>query len=281
MSWLPLSIFALVMFSVYDVIARDIGVNSRHPQVFSGIYNLFVALISIFLIFLEPIPQLHLTFPILLLTAVNLTVWGLFGRLEYKVHQKVEASLLTIILKLAPVMSFVIGIIVFQETLTVGKLIGLALILGANLVILSKPESLNINKKGMLLSLVLALLLSMGWSFDKAVSPHYGLALFTVISFLSPAVFALVHPLAKPAEILSEIKLASWRMPLAGLCNGIGYAAFVKALMIGDASQVTPIATATPPLVVLISYVFLKERHRLVSKLLATGLIVGGIVLLR
>jgi uncharacterized membrane protein len=119
--------------------------------------------------------------------------------------------------------------------------------------------------------------LSLGWTFDKALVPYYGVALFAFLSFLSPGIFNLIFPRATLAELVQEVKQSGWILPISALFNVAGYAALLKAYSLGEASRVAPIATSTTPLVVLIGVVFLKERKLLKHKLLAA--IVTGIAI--
>lgn len=277
MTWLFFSLLALFLFSFYDVLSRIIGTKISNPRVYAGVYNLTAAVISVGLFILEPIPTLALNKQIILLTGLGLLIWALFGRLEYYVHQLVEASTLTIILKIAPVLAFIFAIIFFQEEIILRKVIGLMLIIVVNIYLVKIGTKILFTKKSLLLSIGLALLLSLGWTFDKALVPSYGIALFAVLSFLSPGIFNIMFPKAKLAELIHEIKQSGWRLPISALFNVAGYAALLKAYSLGEVSRVTPIATSTTPLVVLIGAVFLKEQKLLKHKLFAA--IITGIAI--
>lgn len=282
MTWLPLSILALFLFSFYEIYARITGVQSQNPRVYSVVYNLTATFLAIPFIFLAPIPNLHLPARIIIFLILDLTSWAVFGRLEYYTHKEVEASTLAVVLKMAPAITFILSLIFFHEAATTSKILGLVCLVSANLILLVGNKHQIINQKGLKYAIGLALILGLSWTLDKFVSPFFGVFLFSAISFGSPAIVNSLTPPVKRSEI--DLELRHTRLTqiiVTALFNLLGYFCFIQALIIGQASKVTPIATTTTPLVMILGIVFLHEKGNLGKKIFAGALIVLGIWLLR
>src|SRR3990172_12592743 len=115
MNWFFYSILALASFVAYDLYSRKLGVNSINPRAFSVIFNGAVVILTPLLLLIEPLSLNPLPIKILLITIINLLSWTLFGRFEYFAHKFVEASTLSIILRLAPALTFIFSIIFLHE----------------------------------------------------------------------------------------------------------------------------------------------------------------------
>lgn len=280
MNWLGYSIIALIIFSGYDLLSRKLGVQSKNPVAFGAVFYLIATLCTPLLLIVEPL-QIPIITPIgVLLTGGSLLAWILFGRVEYTAHKHVEASVLTILLRLGPVITFILSMLFLDEHMTLTKLIGLLLTIFASVLVIGKP-SFSLLRKGLIYGVALALTQGVAWTFDKIVSPIYGVVLFSALSFLAPSLANMFIPPISIRTIIEELHLASWKIVVLAILNIVGYAAMIKALIIGEASSVIPIATATPPLVVLGGVLLLHERKDIAKKCIAVVLVVLAIYLMR
>lgn len=280
MTWQILSILSLVCFAGYEVLSRKISIDSDNPVALSVVYNFVISLLTPLLFFIEPIPKIALTTHSIMLTLLSIAVWALFGRFEYSSHKHVEASLFSIITKVAPVITFILSIIFYKEQVTANKIIGMAVVLSASVYVLFSEEKRKISTKGINFALMTTLLLGIGWTLDKSVAPYYGIALFSAISFLSPTIVNALFPPIGFKALVAELKRVTWKLPVLATFNLMGYASLVKALTLGDASKVTTIASATTPFVVMLSALALNEKSNLTKKLIIGIVTIMGIYLL-
>ncbi len=282
MNWLSYSVIALVTFSGYDLLSRRLGVESKNPRAFGAVYYFVAAFLCPLLLFAEPLVTPSLSGVTLVLTALGLFAWILFGRIEYMTHKYVEASTLTILLRLGPIITFALSALFLAEAVTVPKLIGLLLTVFASILVIGVPSvSLFRKNKDLRYGVLLAGILGVAWTFDKVLSPIYGVVVFGFLTFFVPALANTFVPPLPLAAMRSELQHASWKLIVLGLLNIIGYGAMTKALIIGDATNVIPIATSTPPLVVLGGVLFLGERTDVGKKILAVLLVLVAIYLMR
>lgn len=283
MSWLIYSLLALTFFVVYEIAGRSLATKSDDPRIFATIYNFFVMLIAPGLFLFDQTLPHGISLQIILITIVGLIVWGLFGRFEYVARQNTEASVFTIVAKLAPVLNFFLSLIVFHESWAYSKLVGIALIVGANLLLFAgQKKGAVISAKGLKYTILVSVFLALGWLFDAINVKSWGVATFSIFSFLVPSLVSGLFPLAKISQIKKELSLSPWwQIMLLGFFNLAGYAFMLKALTSGPSSNVIPIVNSATPFVVLFGVIFLGERNHLVRKLIAGIVTLVAIYLMR
>jgi uncharacterized membrane protein len=280
-SWFFFAILSLFGFVAYDLLSRKLAVDSKDPRALSVVFNFLVTIMTPVLLIFGPVKIAPLSWPIVVLTVGSMIAWTLFSRTEYYAHKHVEASTFGIIEKLAPVLTLVFGVSFLGESMSVFKLVGIAFIVISNIYLIWTIGGKRFKiDKGIFFVLLVAIFLSLGWTLDKVVSPFYGLALFSAMSFgVGAIVNAITPPI--PIKILkAELSRTGWKLALLALLNLVAYAALVKGLMLGEASRVTPIATGGTPLVVIFSAMLLGEKDHLWEKLAVAGITVVGIFLL-
>lgn len=283
MSWLILSLLSLISFVLYDVASRFVATRSESPRAFATIYNAVVAVLSLSIFLIDPTPPGALNIRIIFLTLVGLVLWGINGRLEYFVKKHVEASTFAIVAKVAPVGTFLLALIFLHESLSISKLFGVILIILANvLIFINQGKRAILTPEGLRYTVMICSVLAFAWFFDALNVPVWGVATFSVFSFAIGSLISGLFPTISWAEIKRELALTPlWQIAFLGSLNLSGYALMLKAFTVTEASNVIPIATATAPFVVLLSFFLLRERDFLLRKFLAALLTLGGIYLMR
>lgn len=283
MSWLIYSLLALIFFVIYDVTGRYFATRSKNPQAFAVIYNLGVAVMSpIIFLFDRTLPS-GISPYIIGMTVLGLLIWGLNGRFEYFAKKHTEASVFSIVIKLGPVISFFLAILFLKESFTLSKLVGVVLIVLANIILLlGNLSKKKFDLRGIRYTLLLAFILSVAWLFDAVNVRAWGVGTFCMFSFFAPVIMSSYFPTIRKSDLLQELKLTPWwQFLILGFFNLVGYGFMLKALTLGEASNVMPIATSTTPFVVLIGVVFLGERSSLFRKIFASILVLVAIYLMR
>jgi len=282
MNWLAYSLFALFTFTIYELLSRHLSVESKNPLAFGAVFYFAGALVTPILFFIQPIPAIHISPVTLLSTLFGLVAWILFGRIEYSSHKYVEASVLTILIRLGPVITFVLSVLFLREALTAVKMIALLLTIIASVLVVQLPTLKELKKsRHIIYGVVLGVVLGVAWTFDKVLTPVYGVIVYSLMTFLAPAISNVLFPRMPMKALIAELRRASWKLWILALSDIIGYGAMLKALTIGDASSVIPVATATPPLVVLGGALLLGERSNMTKKIIAVLLVIVAIYLMR
>ncbi len=279
MNWFGYALSAVFVFSFYDILSRHLGKNSKNPQAFSVMFNLlssFVALI--FFIFL-PSKFEAKTFWLIVIGVVGLVIWGLFGRIEYEAHKRVQASILTIFTRLAYVVTFILAVVFLHEGVTFKKVTALVLILVANFLVASKLKKKDL--KGVIYAILLSFVLGFGWFIDKFVSSKWGISFYILLSFLSPAIVSFLLPPLNLKTLRNEIKNSTSLIFILPVINVGGYYLLLKAFSLGEGSRVILVIAFTQILTILLGVFILNEREHFYRKILAGAISVIALILLK
>lgn len=279
MLWLIYALLAALLFAMFALLSRVISINSAHPRAYSIIFGLSSALFALLLFALEPFSLKPISGLVLVLTIIATICYGLSDRLLFTISKSIEASLLTIIDKMTPVVTFVASLVFLGESFTLRKLIAVIFILLGNLLVVYKSTVIKFDK-AFFLALFAAACLGVGLTIDKRISIAYALPVYAFINFFMPSLYNTFLPPLPLNTITRELKGAFWRIALLAAISVLGYYFTLKAFSLADASKVVPIMSSSTLLVVLAGAVFLKERTQLGRKVLAGMCVCVGVVLL-
>lgn len=279
MLWLTYALLAALLFAMFALLSRVISINSAHPRAYSVIFGLSSATCSLFLFIVESFSFRPISTIVLVLTVAATVCYGLSDRLLFTVSKSIEASLLTIINKLTPVVTFVASLVFLGEGFTLRKLVAVVFILLGNLLVVYRSTVIKFDT-AFFLALFAAACLGIGLTIDKRVSIAYALPMYAFINFFAPVLYNTFLPPLALSTITREFKGAFWKIALLAAISVLGYYFTLKAFSLADASRVVPIMSSSTILVVLSGAIFLKERSQLGRKLLAGIYVCIGVVLL-
>lgn len=279
MSWLIYALLSATLFAAGALVSRVISVDSSYPRAYSVMFGFISSVLVLFLFLTQPITFHQLPLYVILLTFVATLCYGLGDRLSFFLSKHIEASLLTIIDKLTPVVTFVASLVFLGEALTAKKLIAVILIIVGNVIVVYKSTLIKINK-AFFLALLVAVCVGIALTIDKRVSTSYPLPFYTLINFFMPAVYNISLPPLPVKALAYEFKHAFWRVALFSIITVTAYFCVLKALSLGEASKVVPVQSSSTIIIVLAGVFFLKERTHLRRKFIAGICVFIGVVLL-
>ena len=201
---------------------------------------------------------------------------GIF--LYYKAFSVNKASIAAAVSAIYPIITVFIGILIFAESISFiqGVSIGL-MILGViltslNLKKLSFKSAAKI-EKGLGFALFAALIFGILFALFDILVNKFG-AFFATLYVQAAAVFFLVLYLTTKREnIAVKNKSEIYIFSAIGLFNTVAFVAVAKGFEIGLVSIVTPVSSLYPAVIIILSWLFLKER-------LASNQIIGIIGIL-
>jgi len=163
--------------------------------------------------------------------------------------------------------------------LTWQKGMALFLTLIANVVVvfsgLKRKSTTGINRKGVLIGIIASIFLGLGWSFDKVLSSHLPLPLYTFsVFFFSGIVTLLVPPVGKKVIIREFNEMSIIGTAVLALINVVGFFLYLRAFALGDVSSVIIVTSSATVIAILLGIVLLKERDDIPYKIL------GGVMVL-
>lgn len=279
MLWLVYALLAALLFAVVALLSRVIGIDSAHPRAYSVIFGFVSGICALFLFVVEPFSLRPISITVIVLTICSTLCYSFGDRVVFVVSKSIEASLVTIIDKLTPVVTFVASLIFLGESFTWLKLVAVGLILLGNLLIVFKSTTIKFDTP-FLLALLSAVALGIGLTIDKRISIAYALPVYAFINFFAPALYNTFLPPIALSTVVREAKVAFWRIAVFAAASVLGYYFTLKAFSLADASRVVPIMSSSTLLIVLAGAIFLKERTQMGRKVIAGMCVCIGVVLI-
>lgn len=280
MTWIVFALLSLIFSTTFQVLSRVLAVKSENPRVFSTVFNSIATIFAFLLLFLEP--WSIKSFPpvgIIFLTLLSTILYGVFERTQFYVRKNIDASTLTILFRLAPVITLIASFLILKENITFVKISAVACIIGANILLVSGKRDFKFNKY-LLLAILCAVSLGLAWTIDKKASVYYSTVIYSIIIWTLPVFYIASFPLVSFKSIVTEFKISTWKIPLLAAANVLQFYFQLKALYLADASKVIPVISSSTVLTVLLGIILLKERNNLGRKIIAGALVFIGVLLL-
>jgi len=171
---------------------------------------------------------------------------------------------------------FAASIIILGEELTLKKAIGALIILGGVLLV-NLDKKLTVNKYAVF-AILISSALSIAGVLDKLASPHFPLFFYAMVIWILPLAYIGIP--AKKSHITTAAKEGSWKIPLLASLNALSLVFFVRALQLGQVSNVIPVMATVSVATVIGGVVLLGERRAWQIKLLAGLLATIGVIVL-
>lgn len=277
MNWLGFALLAVAINTTLGLGLRSQTKTVANPRITGLVYNCIAAATSI-IIWLLSGAQLPHNVPLsatglMLISAIG---YGIFQRGQFYFRKHVEVSQLTPVLQAGIIAGLAASFLLLHEPLSTKKLVGIILILGG-VILTNRDSHLNINKytAG---ALFIGSALSVAGIIDKLASPHFPIFFYAMWIWILPLVYIAIPVKAK--DIKTAIKEGNWRTPLLASLNALSLVALVKALQLGEASNVLPVMATTGVATVLGGIIILNERKDWQIKLVAGILVTIGIITL-
>jgi uncharacterized membrane protein len=114
------------------------------------------------------------------------------------------------------------------------------------------------------------------------ISDNFNLAFYTVITDFFPSILIFIFGRHNIKELVEEFNLYDKKMfILSSFCWALMLISSVRAYQLGKVTTVAPILTLTSILNTLYEYVVLKNKNKFFQKLIASLLIITGVLLIR
>lgn len=281
MNWFILTIISAVTYAFAEITSKYVSDKKSEP-VFIGI---IAAAFTTFVMFqfasqeLMKIPTNPWALTGLVVSAMCVAV-GIVTYYEGLKHSDIsEFGLLSRSRTLFVVLG---GIVLFRERFTIFQIIGGLLIL-YSVFILSWEGGRFRFGKGSKFAIITAVLFGIGSLIDKAVIPYYSAIMYTFLMYLLTVAFMFPLAVSRYIEGVKLPKLSTCGILfIVGSLYGISaYCIYAAYLLNGPISLITLASQFEIPITVLWGIFFMKEKKRVVVKLMSMALLIVGIVLLK
>jgi len=279
MTWFFYALTTAVLFSAWSLLSRILSVKSENPRAFSVVYNILAAGCALLLLAFHPQAFRPLPVGAVIVSILALLIWSVYGRTEFYATKYVEASTLSILSRVAPLVTFSVSILVFRESATAVKIVAAGLIMGGNVLAVYQKGGARITR-GVGYALITATAAGLGWVCDKYLVTFYPLALYAALSYAAPNFLVALFPPLPKGAIGKELRRGSWKILILAGCAVGGYFFQLKAFLVGEASRVILVTSTSSVLTILLGIILLGETNNLKRKILAGLLVFIGIVLM-
>lgn len=276
--WLPLSLAAGLLYTVQGLLTRYVLKGDQDAWAFSFYFSLVGALTALPFVLWQPQFATSPTLWLVLLLVGGLIV--LQNYLSFRSTNYLEASVQGSITKVRLLWVLIIGVLFFQESLSVLKIIGTLLTIAAGIVIYFKSTEVK-SKLGFYLTLAATLVYAVIIGLYKVLFSEFNSATLTFFIFAIPAV---MNSFVMPNAIQRIKKMAVTQgksVLIATFLGGFANLAMNQALEMGEASRVLVIIEAFLIILLMGEHIYLKERSDFKRKLVAVGLATIGAILIR
>ena len=196
--------------------------------------------------------------------------------------KNIEASEVTIVSSIRPVVTIISAVTLLNEQFSPTKGLGTLLILSAVFLVSGKIGNFKFNE-GFFYAIGMAVCYGLAITNDKfLIGKITDVLSYLVIGNLLPGIFlTAINPkaLLKVNQFLRLDRVV--KMFLFTIIYATAALLFYLAIKNGAlASQITPIHQATVIFTVALAFIFLKERDQIFKKVLASFLVIFGVILL-
>jgi len=197
--------------------------------------------------------------------------------INLKVYNHLDVSLIALLSKLTTVFSVIFSIILLNETLTIWKFFGGALIIiGAVLLTFKHKKSYNINKTGLYLLFLVIVLYSLGSIVDKLGVTVFNIFTYGFFAYFSAFLLILSYLLFTRKGLL--IKTDAKLVILVSILNIGAYLLLLYAYSITSVINVSIFSNLSVIAVIIGGYLFHKEKGILNKSFAAILMIIGAVL---
>lgn len=280
MSWQILTAISVITLSLSVLLQRlllhhDKSNPYAYVVVFQGLVAVLIGIYAVINGFQAPDFSKY-WFPMLATVLLYST-----GHIVYaKTLQKVEASIFSILFATNAIWAMVIGLFVFDESITLKNLAGVLLIFLSVGVLTEHKKKLKVDL-GIALGLLTGFLFGLATIAWVYVGKYADAASWTSLSFAGPSLVVLLTNISAAKDIrsfLSGKKLI--RMVLLGIFFSISAVTLLIAFQKGSVSLIAPLQQTTIILTMLLGVFFLKEKSHILRKILSAFLCFVGVLLI-
>lgn len=281
MEYIKWVIIYLIFSLLFAQCFKETNRNMKNASALTILLEIFTAL---FALLLSPLFTFKFSLnPKILLTLGAVTIiYAATDRLNIEARYGLAPSTFSVLKQLSTVFLVIFGFVFLKEKIVLTKIIGITLILLANIFLSTNNKGkLELNKY-FIMSLISNFLFAIAMFINVNISDNFNIGLYTVITVLIPALIIKIVSKLSIKDLKQEFKLYdkkkfmivsfSWAMMLISS---------VKSYEYGNISIVAPLLTLSMITNSIYEYFIDKDKKSLKRKLIISLLIVLGIILIK
>ena len=252
---------------------KDAGKLTILLEVFTAFFALF------FLPFFGLKFSTNVTVYLTLLMVV--VIYAVTDRLNIEARYGLDPSVFSMLKQLSTVFLMIFGFIFLKESVVIKKIIGAFIIIAANIILAIDKGKIKFNKY-FIMCFVSNFLFAIAMLINVNISDNCNLAFYTIMTVFLPSILIFIFGRHSINGLIQEFNLYDKpRFLLASFCWCLMLISSVRAYQLGNVTVVAPILTLTSILNTIYEYVIIKNKKHFLQKLVASILIILGVILIR
>jgi drug/metabolite transporter (DMT)-like permease len=282
-SWYFIAIISIIAVAIGEI-AQKLSITSKKD--FSaetinfsiGVLQTIFSLVFVIIIG-ESFPN-NFTPQLFIQLVVSSIIAFFFFKFLYTSYKGNSASISQVIFSLSVIVSTTLGILIFHESVTIAKFIGITVIvIGVIIANYKKGEKFSkYNLLAILAALTYGFLAIMDKSFSTTISIHWYQVLFSA----GYSIISLIFAGRKITREVRQMDILTFRTIFISavtftIFNKLTYLSYSLG---GEIGKVDAINNTNVFLIILMEYFILKERTDIKKKIISSVLAVAGVIIL-
>jgi len=279
MIWLIYALIATLSASIRSIFHRFIMLT-EDPYSYALLENILTAFIFIPVLINEFVFPLNITAWILVLTSSIL--WVFIAIVGFYAYKYTQVSLKSPLSESRVLWVLLFAIIFLKEKLIFDKIFGIILIFISLVILTYKKRKRfgDLSDKGVQLTLLTALLTAGVAIIDKSALQYFTAGTFGFLVYFIPGLILMGFGKKHFKDVKKILKTKHYYLGLVVILGFFFYYFKLKAYEIADVTQVFPIIRLSTAFTVIFGIIFLREKENIWKKIIATVIILFGVLLL-
>lgn len=279
-SWKFWAVFYLISSVTFAQTFKKANRNMKDASCLTVLLELFTAFFALFFL-----PFFSFTFAsdinVYIVLSIVVLIYAATDRLNIEARYGLDPSVFSMLKQLSTVFLMIFGFIFLKEEIVIKKLIGALIIIAANIILTFDNGKFKINKY-FLMCFLSNFLFAIAMLINVNISDNFNLAFYTFMTVFFPAIIISLFSNITVKKLKEEFNLYNKkRFIISGFCWSLMLIASVRAYQLGNVTVVAPILTLTSILNTIYEYFIVKNRKNFTQKLIASLLIMLGVLLIR
>lgn len=275
----------IIIYLIFSLIfAQCFKETNRSMKNASALTILLEVFTALFALILSPIftYKFSLNPQVLLTLSLVTIIYAATDRLNIEARYGLAPSTFSMLKQLSTVFLVIFGFVFLKEKIILTKIIGIILILLANILLsTNKKGKVELNKY-FIMCITSNFLFAIAMFINVNISDNFNIGLYTVITVLIPAIIIKIASKLSINDLKQEFKLYDKKkFMLVSFSWAMMLISSVKAYEYGNISVVAPLLTLSMVTNSIYEYFIDKDKKSLRRKLLISILIIIGIILIK
>lgn|GEM_PF-6432324 len=283
LSWFNFVLIYIFTNSTSKLIQKYVMRNEEvDPTAFSAFWHLTCGIMGIPFIFITGLvyPQ---ELKIWLITLLSGFLYTICLLLYFKALKNTEISQTETISTTRSIWVVLLGVVFFGETLSLSKLLGVALIFLGLIVIYNQKTKKTTFGRYHIYVLVYAIMISSAYALDKYALRYFSVGFYNSLLYLLPGILTtVIFPRTlRNMKYLIKPRKTNYFIFISCSVQIISTLSLYAAYQVGELSLVGPLAQTSTVLTIIFGILLLKERWNLKRKIAGIAIVSLGVAFLK